>query len=57
MGVVLTLLLPTSAFGNLLPTDQSYKGSLGGEVVEQSDGSTIEYYKDQYRNVYYDLPK
>lgn len=45
---VLTLAMSTTALGALLPTDRTYGGDA---VVEQSDGSTIEYYKTYYGKV------
>ncbi|GAB6152585.1 hypothetical protein JCM17380_13350 [Desulfosporosinus burensis] len=53
-GVVLSLLVPTSVLGALLPTDKSFGGA---EVVPHPDGRVIEYYKDSYGKVYTDLPK
>ena len=52
-GVVLSLLIPTSVFGALLPTDKSFGGAA---VITQPDGRVIEYYTDTTGKVFYDLP-
>jgi len=54
LAVVLTMALPTAAFGALLPTDAHYGGA---EVVAQPDGTEIQYYEDVYGKIYTDLTK